>query len=71
MSVFSSLYSAQNLETALRQVFGNYRSILDCSEATAMGTRIGLTVTTTRGAHPCIFTNYNGTGNPRNGGKLC
>jgi hypothetical protein len=55
-------YSAVNLEAALQDTFGHDRSILDCSRATATGTRIGLPVTTIRDVSTCVFTNYNGVG---------
>jgi hypothetical protein len=55
-------YSAANLEAALQDTFGTDRSILDCSRATASGTRIGLPVTTIRDVSTCVFTNYNGVG---------
>ena len=55
-------YSADNLEAALQVTFGRDRSILDCSRATASGTRIGLPVTTIRDVSTCVFTNYNGVG---------
>jgi len=64
-------YSAENLEKALQETFGSYRSILDCSKATATGTRIGVPVTTIDDASTCIFTNYNGIGSrPADCGKL-
>lgn len=55
-------YSADNLEAALQDTFGPDRSILDCSKATASGTRVGLPVTTIRDISTCVFTNYNGVG---------
>lgn len=55
-------YAAHNLESALKEAFGKHRSILECSRATASGTRVGLPVTTIRGTSTCIFTNYNGVG---------
>jgi hypothetical protein len=57
------LYPAENIEGALKEVFGTKRSILDYSYATSIGAKIGLPVATilekplTR-----IFTNYNGIG---------
>jgi hypothetical protein len=55
------LYSAENIESTLKEVFGTDKSILDCSYATSTGTRIGLPVATVSN-HPSyrIFTNYNG-----------
>ncbi len=55
-------YPAENLEVALQETFGSDRSILDCSKATATGTRIGLPVTTIDDASTCVFMNYNGIG---------
>jgi hypothetical protein len=57
------LYSAQNIESVLKEVFGIDKSILDCSYATSTGTKIGLPVATVS-SHPSyrIFTNYNGVG---------
>jgi hypothetical protein len=55
-------YPADNLEAALQDTFGRDRSMLDCSKATATGTRIGLPVTTIRDVSTCVFTNYNGIG---------
>ena len=56
------LYPAENIEAALKEVFGVDRSILDCSHATSIGTRVGLPVATIREPLSCIFTNYNGVG---------
>ncbi|CCD42661.1 similar to patatin-like phospholipase [Botrytis cinerea T4] len=55
-------YSADYLEEILQEEFGKERSILDCSNATATGTRIGIPVTTIQDATTCIFTNYNAVG---------
>jgi hypothetical protein len=57
------LYPPENIEAALKQVFGTDRSILDYSHATATGTRVGLPVATVNEKPSCrIFTNYNGVG---------
>jgi len=57
------LYPSENIEAALKQVFGTSRSILDFSHATHTGTRVGLPVATTDDKPSCrIFTNYNGVG---------
>ena len=56
------LYPAENIEAALKEVFGIDRSILDASHATSIGTRVGLPVATIREPSSCIFTNYNGVG---------
>ncbi|EDN92146.1 hypothetical protein SS1G_08008 [Sclerotinia sclerotiorum 1980 UF-70] len=55
-------YSADYLEEILQEEFGTERSILDCSNATATGTRIGIPVTTIQDTSTCIFTNYNAIG---------
>ncbi|KAF7894677.1 uncharacterized protein EAF01_010127 [Botrytis porri] len=55
-------YSAEHLEAILQEEFGRERSILDCSNATATGTRIGIPVTTIQDTSTCIFTNYNAIG---------
>lgn len=57
-----SLYPADNLESALKETFGDDSSILDCSYATTIGAKIGLPVTTIPETSSCIFTNYNGVG---------
>ncbi|KAE9969413.1 hypothetical protein EG328_006861 [Venturia inaequalis] len=57
------LYAPKNIESALKQVFGDDRSILDVSHATTTGTRVGLPVATVGGTPSRrIFTNYNGVG---------
>jgi hypothetical protein len=57
------LYPPENIEAALKQVFGTNRSILDYSHATTTGTRVGLPVATVDEKPSCrIFTNYNGVG---------
>ena len=40
------LYPADNLESALKEVFGSDTSILDYSHATAIGAKVGILVTT-------------------------
>ncbi|XMA20309.1 hypothetical protein WAI453_013100 [Rhynchosporium graminicola] len=57
-----SRYSADNLEAALREAFGSNRSMLDYSNATRIGTCVGLPVTTIRDTSIYVFTNYNGVG---------
>jgi hypothetical protein len=49
------------LEAVLQEVFGSEKSILNCSSATAMGTRIRITPSLMK-PEPFIFTNYNGLG---------
>ncbi|KAI9767636.1 MAG: hypothetical protein M1840_005507 [Geoglossum simile] len=60
--LFDGIYPAKNIEAALKEVFGMDRSILDCSHATSLGTRVGVPVATIREPSCCIFTNYNGVG---------
>jgi hypothetical protein len=62
--ITDGIYPAQVLETVLQEVFGN-RRILDPSHATAVGTKIGITVSSMK-PEPFIFTNYNGVGDRRN-----
>ncbi len=59
--ITDGIYPAHNLEVVLQEVFGSNKSILDCSSATSMGIKIGITVSTMKPA-PFIFTNYNGLG---------
>jgi hypothetical protein len=62
ISLFTDgIYPARNLEAALQEVFGSDKSILDCSSATAMGTKIGIVASTMK-PEPFLFTNYNGLG---------
>jgi hypothetical protein len=66
------LYKADNIEAVLQEVIGTDKHILDCSYATATGTKVGLPVATVS-KHPLyrIFTNYNGIGaRSRAGGKF-
>jgi len=56
-------YSAQNIEAALKEVFGVNRTVLDYSHATWTGTKVGLPVATVDSNPSCrVFTNYNGVG---------
>ncbi|OCK95341.1 uncharacterized protein K441DRAFT_556486, partial [Cenococcum geophilum 1.58] len=62
------LYAPENIEAALKQVFGDDKSTLDISHATSTGTRIGLPVATVNGMPSRrIFTNYNGVGEREKG----
>ncbi|KAI9765987.1 MAG: hypothetical protein M1840_006994 [Geoglossum simile] len=66
-----SFYPADDLEAALKDVFGSDRGIMDCSHATATGTKVGMPATTILGTLSCIFTNYNGVGvRPQDCGML-
>ena len=57
------LYPATNIEAALQEAYGKEKSILDCSYATSIGTKIGLPVATVQGRPSSrLFTNYNGVG---------
>ena len=57
------LYSAGNLEAAVKDALGADKHILEASYATSTGTRVGLPVATVS-RHPSyrVFTNYNGVG---------
>jgi hypothetical protein len=72
VSIFADgRYPADNLEAALQEEFESDRSILDCSKATAAGTRLGFPVTTIRDTSTFVFTNYNGVGTrPRGSGMI-
>ena len=59
--LIDSRYSSQKLEEILQRVLGT-RSIMSCSCATAMGSKLGIPVTTIGDASACIFTSYNGVG---------
>ena len=56
------LYSANNLEATLKEVFSSDIGILNNSYATAIGAKVGIPVTTVLETDPCLFTNYNGAG---------
>ena len=49
------------MEAVLQEVFSSDENILDCSSATAMGIKIGITVSTMK-LELFIFTNYNSLG---------
>ena len=62
------LYAPGNIESALKQAFSEYKSILDVSYATTTGTRLGLPVATVDGSPSRrIFTSYNGVGERNEG----
>jgi hypothetical protein len=64
------MYPAENLESALRQVFSEDMVMSDSSYDKTIGVKIIITVTTAKRSEPCIFTNYQGLGNrPLNCGK--
>lgn len=64
----NGLYAPENMEAALKQVFGDKRGILDISHATSTGTRVGLPVATVDDMPSRrIFTNYNGVGEREKG----
>jgi hypothetical protein len=54
------LYPVKYIETALKEVFGINRNILDFLYITFISTRVGLFIVTIRELSSCIFTNYNG-----------
>jgi hypothetical protein len=57
------VYPVDNIESALREVFGSEKGILDYSYTTSIGPGIGLPVTIIRDTLLCNFTNYNEVGN--------
>jgi hypothetical protein len=57
-----SLYPAANIESALKEAFGEENSMLDMHYATSLGIRVGIPVATLREPALCLFTNYNGIG---------
>lgn len=61
-----SVYSSRNLEIALQEAYTATRGILDYSHASAIGTKIGITVSSME-PKTSIFNNYNSQGNYRNG----
>jgi hypothetical protein len=62
ISLFTdSIYPARNLEGALQEVFGSNKSILDCSSAIAIGTKIGVIASTMK-LELFLFINYNRLG---------
>jgi hypothetical protein len=62
ISLFTNrIYPARNLEAPLQEVFSIDEGILECSIATAMGTKIGIVASTMK-PEPFLFTNYNGLG---------
>jgi hypothetical protein len=60
--ITNGIYPARNLEAVLQEIFGSDKNILDCSSATAIGNKIGITVSTMK-PELFIFTNYNRLGN--------
>jgi len=62
------LYPSENIKAILKQAFSIARSILDASNATRTGTRVGLLVVTVDDKPSCkIFINYNGVGKHKEG----
>ncbi|EXU95505.1 patatin-like phospholipase [Metarhizium robertsii] len=57
-----SLYSAQSLEAAIEQTYGDRRRMLDPSYASSIGARILLPVARSPEPSIFVFTNYNGVG---------
>ncbi|KAJ0100665.1 hypothetical protein J7T55_002025 [Diaporthe amygdali] len=57
------LYPPQHIEAALKEAFGNEKSISDVSHAARNGTLVGLpAATVSKRPRSRIFTNYNGVG---------
>lgn len=67
------LYPVGDIEGALKSVFGEKQSIIDCSYATSIGTKIGIPVATVGDNPSCrVFTNDNGGERQGNGSfRLC
>lgn len=66
--VNDGLYPEKDIAEALKAVFGETRSIIDCSYATATGTKIGIPVATVEDNPTCrLFTNDNGGTGSGNG----
>jgi len=59
------IYPASRFDALLQEFFSTPRTILDCSSATAIGAKVGITVSTMK-PEPFIFTNYNGVGSRPN-----
>jgi hypothetical protein len=56
--IINRIYLARNLEAVLQEVFSSNKSILDCLSATAIGTKIKITISLIK-LELFIFTNYN------------
>lgn len=65
--LLDSKYPSDNIEAALKNVFGRSRSIADWSAANEMGLHVGMPVTTTEDATTFVMTNYNGVGDEDDG----
>lgn len=58
--ISDGIYSPENIEAALKEAFGTEKSILDCSYAASIGTKLGMLVATVSRHPSCrIFANYN------------
>ncbi|EUC27395.1 hypothetical protein COCCADRAFT_111821 [Bipolaris zeicola 26-R-13] len=63
MSIFTDcLYPTSQIEAALKEAYGCEQGILEMSQTTSFGTRVGIPVATVHGPSLCLFTSYNGTG---------
>jgi hypothetical protein len=60
--ITDSLYPATIINTALKEAYGNDKSILDFTCAMSIGTRIGIPLATIRHPSLCLFINKNGIG---------
>jgi hypothetical protein len=57
-----SVYSAENLERAQKDIYGSDRSIVDSPATAELGTALGVTLTSVEDVNTFIVTNYNGVG---------
>ncbi|KAF4471559.1 retrotransposon hobase [Fusarium albosuccineum] len=62
VSLTGSKYSADGLEELLADTYGSERRITDASEATEMGTHVGVTLTRVSDGSIFLATNYNAAG---------
>jgi hypothetical protein len=63
----NSLYLVENIETALKTVFGTNKNILDYLYTISTNTRVGLFIIMIRDPLCYIFTNYNDIGTQEHG----
>jgi hypothetical protein len=64
-------YSDDNLEAALRDTYGENRSIVDSDIAAHTGALVGVTLTSTDSTSTFVVTNYNGAGPARDDPGVC
>lgn len=64
-------YSDHNLEAALRDTYGENRSIVDSDIAAHTGALVGVTLTSIDSTSTFVVTNYNGAGPARDDPGVC